>query len=179
VIYGYSSVSTEGQSLEQQNTTLRGAGVTRVFAEKISGARSDRPQLQRMLKGLGKDDIVIVTRLDRIARNTRDLLNILDSISKAGATFKSLADHWADTTTPHGRLMLTILGGLAEFERELMKARTSEGRKIAKERGVKFGPKFKLTAHQRQEALARRNAGESLIAIARSYNCSYMTISRL
>jgi DNA invertase Pin-like site-specific DNA recombinase len=179
VIYGYSRVSTEGQSLEQQNTALRGAGVARVFAEKISGARSDRPQLQRMLKGLGKDDIVIVTRLDRIARNTRDLLNILDSISKAGATFKSLADSWADTTTPHGRLMLTILGGLAEFERELIKARTSEGRKAAKAKGIKFGPKFKLTPHQRQEALTRRNAGESLVAIARSYNCSYMTISRL
>jgi DNA invertase Pin-like site-specific DNA recombinase len=179
MIYGYSRVSTDAQSLEQQNTTLKAAGVVRIFSEKISGAKSDRPQLIKLLKILTDNDVVIVTRLDRIARNTRDLLNILDSISKAGATFKSLADSWADTTTPHGRLMLTILGGLAEFERELMKARTSEGRKIAKERGVKFGPKFKLTAHQRQEALARRNAGESLIAIARSYNCSYMTISRL
>jgi DNA invertase Pin-like site-specific DNA recombinase len=179
MIYGYSRVSTDAQSVEHQNTALMAAQVSRIFSEKMSGARADRPQLQRLLKALGKDDIVIVTRLDRVARNTRDLLNILDSISKSGATFKSLADSWADTTTPHGRLMLTILGGLAEFERELIKARTSEGRKVAKERGVKFGPKFKLTAHQRQEALARRNAGESLMAIARSYNCSYMTISRL
>jgi DNA invertase Pin-like site-specific DNA recombinase len=179
MIYGYSRVSTDAQSVAHQTTALMTAGVSRIFSDKMSGARADRPQLQRLLKVLGKDDIVIVTRLDRIARNTRDLLNILDSISKSGATFKSLADSWADTTTPHGRLMLTILGGLAEFERELIKCRTSEGRKVAKERGVKFGPKFKLTPHQRQEALTRRNAGEPLVAIARSYNCSYMTISRL
>jgi DNA invertase Pin-like site-specific DNA recombinase len=179
VIYGYSRVSTDAQSVEYQNTTLKGAGVVRLFSEKISGAKSDRPQLQRMLKSLGAGDTVIVTRLDRIARNTRDLLNILDSISKAGATFKSLADSWADTTTPHGRLMLTILGGLAEFERELITARTSEGRKVAKAKGIKFGPKFKLTPHQREEAKTRRNDGETLTAIARSYNVSYMTISRL
>jgi DNA invertase Pin-like site-specific DNA recombinase len=179
MIFGYSRVSTDAQTLDQQNANLKAAGVVRLFSEKMSGARSDRPQLQRLLKTLASGDMVIVTRLDRIARNTRDLLNILDTISKAGASFKSLADQWADTSTPHGRLMLTILGGLAEFERELIKARTSEGRKAAKERGVKFGPKFKLTEHQRSEAVNRRNAGETLTSIARSYNCSYMTISRL
>ena len=179
MIYGYSRVSTDSQSVELQNTTLKAAGVVRLFSEKLSGAKSDRPQLLKLLKTLGKDDVVIVTRLDRIARNTRDLLNILDTISKTGATFKSLADAWADTTTPHGRLMLTVLGGLAQFELELIKARTTEGRKAARTRGVKFGPKFKLTAHQRNEALARRNAGEAMTSIARSYNVSYMTISRL
>jgi DNA invertase Pin-like site-specific DNA recombinase len=91
------------------------------------------------------------------------VLNVLDAVAKAGAGFKSLADAWADTTTAHGRLMLTVLGGLAEFERELIRARTDEGRKRAQARGVRFGPKLKLTAHQRQEAIARREAGEALV----------------
>src|SRR5262245_61266508 len=108
-----------------------GGGAEHVYAEKISGAKSDRPQLAKLLKSLAEGDTVVVTRLDRLARSTRDLLNILHAIGKAGATFKSLADAWADTKTPHGRLMLTILGGLAEFERELIKARTDDGRKRA------------------------------------------------
>jgi DNA invertase Pin-like site-specific DNA recombinase len=122
---------------------------------------------------------VIVTRLDRLARSTRDLLNILHAIGKAGGTFKSLADAWADTTTPHGRLMLTILGGLAEFERELIKARTDDGRRRAMANGKRFGRKPKLTGHQIAEALRRRDAGEPLTDIARSYNVSHSTISRL
>ena len=103
--------------------------------------------------------MLIVTRLDRLARSTRDLLNVLDEIGKHGAGFKSLTDTWADTTSAHGRLMLTVLGGLAEFERELIRARTGEGRKRAKERGVKFGRPRKMTPHQRQEALQRLAAG--------------------
>ncbi len=114
-----------------------------------------------------------------VARSTRDLLNTLDAIGKAGADFRSLGDPWADTTTPHGRLMLTVLGGLAEFERHLILARTSEGRSRAKARGVRFGRKLKLTKHQREEALARREAGEPLAEIGRSYNVSHSTISRL
>ena len=124
-------------------------------------------------------DVLLVTRLDRLARSTRDLLNVLDAVAKAGAGFRSLADSWADTTTPHGRLMLTVLGGLAEFERSLILARTSEGRTRAKARGVKFGRKLALTPHQRAEALARRAAGESSVEIARSYAVSHSTISRL
>jgi DNA invertase Pin-like site-specific DNA recombinase len=105
----------------------------------MSGAKTDRPELAKLLRRLERDDVLMVTRLDRLARSTRDLLNILDVIAKAGAGFKSLGDAWADTTTPHGRLMLTVLGGLAEFERELILARTSDGRTRAKARGVKFG----------------------------------------
>jgi DNA invertase Pin-like site-specific DNA recombinase len=121
-----------------------------------------------------------VTRLDRLARSTRDLLNILDTVGKAGAGFRSLKDAWADTTTAHGRLMLTILGGLAEFERELILARTDDGRKRAQAKGVKFGRPAKLTAHQRQEALERLEKGEESQAdIARSYAVSQATISRL
>ena len=121
----------------------------------------------------------MVTRLDRLARSTRDLLNVLDTIAKAGAGFKSLADTWADTTTPHGRLMLTVLGGLAEFERELIKARTGEGRKRAKAAGVHMGRPSKLTPHQQREALARREAGEALTDIGRTFGVSHTTISRL
>ena len=124
-------------------------------------------------------DVLVVTRLDRLARSTRDLLNILDTIGKAGASFRSLADTWADTTTPHGRLMLTVLGGLAEFERELIRARTTDGRERAKARGVHMGRPPKLTSHQRQEAVARRNTGEALTDIARTYAVSHSTISRL
>jgi DNA invertase Pin-like site-specific DNA recombinase len=116
--------------------------------------------------------------LDRLARSTRDLLNVLDAVSKAGG-FRSLADAWADTTTPHGRLMLTVLGGLAEFERELIRSRTDEGRKRAQARGVRFGRKPALTPYRRQEALQRRAQGEPLVEIARTFGVSHSAISRL
>ena len=115
----------------------------------------------------------------RLARSTRDLLNIIEALSERGAGFKSLKDTWADTTSPHGRLMLTVLGGLAEFERELIRARTGEGRKAAKDRGVRFGRPRKLTPHQRQEALARLASGETQADIARSFNVDATTIGRL
>jgi DNA invertase Pin-like site-specific DNA recombinase len=179
MIVGYARVSTDGQTLDAQCAALTAAGAERVFAEKISGAVTDRKQLGKALTTLGQGDVLLVTRLDRLARSTRDLLNVLDAVAKAGAGFRSLSDQWADTTTAHGRLMLTILGGLAEFERSLILARTSEGRTRAKARGVKFGRKLALTLHQRSEALARRAAGESLVEIARSYDVSHSTISRL
>ena len=178
-VYGYARVSTDGQTLAAQDAALHAAGCAKVYGEKVSGAKTDRAELGKLLKRLAPGDVLMVTRLDRLARSTRDLLNILDTIGKAGASFKSVADTWADTTTPHGRLMLTVLGGLAEFERELIKARTGEGRARAKARGVHMGRPSKLTAHQRQEAIARREAGETLQDIARSYNVSHPTIMRL
>jgi DNA invertase Pin-like site-specific DNA recombinase len=153
--------------------------VPKVYKEKVSGARSDRAQLARVLRLLEPGDVLMVTRLDRLARSTRDLLNILDTIGEAKAKFKSLHDAWADTTTPHGRLILTVLGGLAEFERELIRARTGEGRTRAQARGVRFGRPPKLTPHQRQEALARLDAGETQADVARSYNVNATTIGRL
>ncbi len=131
------------------------------------------------MASLEPGDILLVTKLDRLARSTRDLLNTLATIGEAGASFRSLADAWADTTTAHGRLMLTVLGGLAEFERHLILSRTDEGRQRAKARGVRFGRKPKLTKHQQAEALGRIAQGETLTEIARSYNVSHMTISRL
>ena len=103
--------------------------------------------------------MLTVTRLDRLARSTRDLLNTLATITGKGAGFRSLGDAWADTTTAHGRLMLTVLGGLAEFERELIRARTGEGRERAKARGQSIGRPFKLTPHQKHEAIKRRDGG--------------------
>jgi DNA invertase Pin-like site-specific DNA recombinase len=177
--YGYARVSTDGQSLASQQAELKAAGCIRVFAEKISGARSDRAELAKALKRIENGDTIIVTRLDRLARSTRDLLNILHGLGEKGVSFKSLHDAWADTTSAHGRLMLTVLGGLAEFERELILARTDDGRKRAKARGVRFGRPRKLTAHQRQEALARLANGETQTDIARSYAVDPTTIGRL
>jgi len=179
MIVGYARVSTDGQTLDAQQAALKTAGAEKVFAEKVSGAQTHRKALAKAIDALGADDVLLVTRLDRLARSTRDLLNVLATVTDKGAGFKSLADAWADTTTPHGRLMLTVLGGLAEFERELIKARTEEGRKRAQARGVRFGRKLKLTQHQITEALRRREKGEALVEIGRSYNVSHSTISRL
>ena len=144
--YGYARVSTDGQSVDAQVAALRKHGAGKVFREVASGAKTDRAQLRRVLDQLDAGDVLMVTRLDRLARSTRDLLNTLAAIADRKAGFRSLGDTWADTTTSHGRLMLTVLGGLAEFERDLIRARTGEGRARAKARGVKLGRKPKLTA---------------------------------
>ena len=178
-VYGYARVSTKDQHLTRQIADLQVAGCAKIFREKVSGAKSDRAELAKVLGRLDTGDVLVVTRLDRLARSTRDLLNVIDAVTKRGAGFKSLKDTWADTTSPHGRLMLTVLGGLAEFERELIRARTGEGRKRAQERGVKFGRPRKLTAHQRQEAIARLSAGETQADVARTYNVDATTIGRL
>src|SRR5262249_34365373 len=167
---GYARVSTRDQTLASQEAQLRAAACTKIYAEKVSGAWSDRPELAKLLKRLDQGDVLIVTRLDRLARATRDLLNILDAVGKAGAGFKSLSDAWADTTTPHGRLTLTVLGGLAEFERELIIARTGEGRNRAKARGVKFGRPAALTPHQRRKGLRMAKRKQMWLGASRHPN---------
>jgi DNA invertase Pin-like site-specific DNA recombinase len=180
MIYGYARVSTDGKSVAAQVTALRKHGAGKVFREVASGAKTDRAQLRRLLDQLDAGDMLMVTRLDRLARSTRDLLNTVAAITAKEADLRSLGDAWADTTTPHGRLMLTVLGGLAEFERDLIRARTGEGRERAKARGVKLGRKPKLTDHQKREAIRRRDLdGEPVREIARTYNVSHSTISRL
>ena len=179
MIYGYARVSTDGQSVAAQVAALQDAGADKVFREVASGAQTDRVQLRKAIATLAAGEVLMVTRLDRLARSTRDLLTTLAAITGKGAGFRSLGDAWADTTTPHGRLTLIVLGGLAEFERDLIRARTGEGRERAKARGVKMGRKPKLTPHQQREAVARRERGEALTEIARSYNVSHSTISRL
>jgi DNA invertase Pin-like site-specific DNA recombinase len=179
MIYGYAWVSTDGQSVDAQARQLAAAGCNKVFREVASGAQTDRAQLRKLIDTLTTGDVVTVTRLDRLARSTRDLLNTLAAVTDKGAAFRSLGDAWADTTSPHGRLMLTILGGLAEFESELIRSRTTEGRNRAKSRGVKLGRPPKLTSHQKREAQARLDRGETLAEVARSFNVHHSTISRL
>ena len=176
---GYARVSTYGQTLDAQLEQLKAAGCAKTYREKATGAKVERRELQRLLKAITPGDVVTVTRIDRLARSTRDLLKTLATVAERKAGFRSLGDAWADTTSAHGRLMLTVLGGLAEFERELIRARTGEGRERAKARGVKMGRPPKMTPHQMKEALRRRDAGEPMRDIARSYNVSHSTISRL
>ena len=177
--YGYARVSTVGQTLEAQLDGLKLAGAERIFREKVSGARADRRELNRLLAVIEADDVVVVTRIDRLARSTFDLFAIVKSIVDRKSQFRSIAEPWADTGTATGRLMIAVLGGLADVERDLIRTRTAEGRQRAKLRGVKLGRKPKLTVEQRREALVRRKHGETLMDIARSYNVSFATISRL
>jgi DNA invertase Pin-like site-specific DNA recombinase len=180
MIYGYALASTEGPSVAAQVAALKNHGAGRVFREVASGAKTDRVQLRRLLDRLDAGDVLIVTKLDRLARSIRELLNTLSAIADRKADFRSLGDAWADSTAPRDRLMLTVLAGLAELESDLIRARTGEGRERAKARGVKFGRKPKLTACQQAEALRRRDElGEALADIAQTYNVSRSTISRL
>jgi DNA invertase Pin-like site-specific DNA recombinase len=165
--------------LAAQVEELKGAGCERIFQEKISGARFDRPELTKLLSKIGSGDTLVVCRLDRLARNSRDLLNSLHDLSSRGVSFKCLRDTFANTDTPQGRLMVTILSALADWERSLIVARTSEGRVRALREGVKFGRKPSLNAHQKREALVRKAAGESQVSIARTFGVSHSTISRL
>jgi|SRR5215471_3995598 len=175
---GYARVSTRGQDLTAQQEALSAAGCTKVYYEKVSGARSDRVQLARMLKSLEPGDVVIVTRLDRLARSSRDLLNTVHDIDEAGARFRSLADAWCDTTTPHGKLILTVMGGIAEFERSLIMARVGEGIARAREKGVTFGRRVKLNPRQKLMIADRYSRGETMRELATDFDVGVATIHK-
>src|ERR1700750_2625729 len=180
-LIGYARVSTYGQTLDSQLDQLRKAGCTsrNIYREKVTGARPDRRALNRMLGKLAPGDVVIVTRIDRLARSTFDLFGIVKRIVDARAQFRSLAEPWADSTSSTGRLMLAVLGGLADVERDLIRTRTAEGRSRAKAQGKHMGRPPSLTPEQKKEAIRRRAQGETLAELARSYNVSRATISRL
>jgi DNA invertase Pin-like site-specific DNA recombinase len=178
-ILGYARVSTQGQDLTPQIDALKAAGAVTIFKEKISGVRADRPQLFRLMAKLMPGDIVVVTKLDRLGRSTRELLELIERIGKAGAAFRSLGDPLFDTTSSQGRLLSTLLAAIADFERDLIRERTGDGRKRAMANGVKFGRKRKLSDYQRAEAVKRRDAGETLAAVAKSYGVAISMISRL
>jgi DNA invertase Pin-like site-specific DNA recombinase len=178
-VYGYARVSTLDQQLTGQLAALKAAGADPIYREKISGVRADRPQLAKLMAALAAGDVVIVTKLDRLGRSTRELLDLIDRIGEAGASFRSLGDPLWDTGSSQGRLLSTMLAAIAEFERELIRERTGEGRKRAMANGVKFGRKPKLSDFQRQEAVKRRAAGETLASIAKSYAVDLSMISRL
>src|SRR5450631_4066151 len=175
---GYARVSTYGQTLDAQLDQLRKAGCTKIFREKVTGARSDRRELLKLLKTLAPGDVVTVTRIDRLARSTFDLFAIVKQIVDAGGRFRSLAEPWADTATSTGRLMIAVLGGLADVERDLIRTRTGEGRARAKLRGQHMGRPPKMTTAQKQEARRRRKDGESVADLARSYGVSPAAIYR-
>jgi len=158
MLIGYARVSTDGQNLALQQEALKGAGCQRVYEEKVSGAGRPRPELGRLLDYLRAGDVVVVSRLDRLARSTRDLLDIAERLKEAGAGLRSLDEPWADTTSPAGRMVLTVFAGIAEFERALIHERTGAGRAAAKARGVRFGRPAKLSADQ--VSLAQRLIGE-------------------
>ena len=168
-VYGYARVSTDGQTLDAQVKELRAAGAEQVFREKISGATTDRHQLTRVLERLERGDLLLVTRLDRLARSTRDLLNILAGLAEKKVGFRSLRDAWADTTTAHGRLVLTVLAGLAEFERELI---SNEDRRGSRTRGGArgaYGSEAETDLAPTEGGHSTTERGEPLVEIARSY----------
>jgi DNA invertase Pin-like site-specific DNA recombinase len=176
---GYARVSTNGQDLSAQIEALKAAGATTIYKEKVSGVRADRPQLAKAMAKLQAGDVLIATKLDRLGRSTRELLDLIERIGEAGAAFRSLGDPLFDTTSSQGRLLSTLLAAIADFERDLIRERTGEGRKRAMANGVKFGRKRKLSDYQRKEAIKRRGAGETLASIAKSYGVDISMISRL
>jgi DNA invertase Pin-like site-specific DNA recombinase len=180
-LIGYARVSTYGQTLDAQLEQLRAAGCStrNMYREKVTGAHNDRRQLLKMLDRLAPGDVVTVTRIDRLARSTFDLFGIVKRIVDAKAQFRSLAEPWTDTGTSTGRLMLAVLGGLADVERDLIRTRTAEGRSRAKKRGQHMGRPSRLTDAQKAEVRRRRAQGATLSELARSYDVSRSTISRL
>lgn len=175
---GYARVSTVGQTLEAQLDQLKATGCSRVYREKVSGAKVDRKELGKLLKSVAAGDQVVVTRIDRLARSVFELFAIVKKIIDADGQFLSLAEPWADTSTSTGRLMIAVLGGLADVERDLIRTRTGEGRARAKLRGQHMGRPSKMTPSQKQEARRRRNDGESVADLARSYGVSPAAIYR-
>ena len=176
---GYARVSTYGQAFDAQLDQLRAEGCTMIYREKASGTQADRRELQRMLKAIRPGDVVTVTRIDRLARSTFDLFAIVKAITDVDGQFRSLAEPWADTATSTGRLMIAVLGGLADVERDLIRTRTAEGRSRAKGRGQHMGRPPALTFQQQAEARQRRADGATLKELAQSYNVGIATIARL
>ena len=176
---GYARVSTLDQNLDLQLKALKKAGCQKVFREKVSGTSWQRPEFQQMLKQLREGDIVIVWRLDRLARSTRHLLETMETIREAGARFQSLSEPWADTTTHAGKMIMTVFAGIAEFERDLILERTHAGRIAAKTRGVRFGRPPKLNPEQLKLAQRLIEEGKAAQEIADTFNVHVATIYRL
>jgi DNA invertase Pin-like site-specific DNA recombinase len=176
---GYARVSTQDQNLELQLKALKKAGCHKIFREKVSGFNRQRPEFERMLDQIRPGDTVMVWKLDRLARSTRDLLNTMETINEAGGRFQSLSEPWANTTTHAGKMIMTVFAGIAEFERDLIRERTSAGREAAKHRGVRFGRPRKLNPDQAQVATRLLNEGKAVRDIARTFNVHEATIYRL
>lgn len=177
--YGYARVSSDTQDYQAQIDALKAAGCERIFSEKASGKSTNgRPEFSKMMKALLPGDAVVVTKLDRLARSSRDLHNIIGELQERGCGFVSLGDNWCDTTSDVGRLVLAIMGGIAEFERELIRKRCQAGIDRAKRKGVQFGRKPVLDAPQKKRIAERYAAGETMAELAREYEVSEPTIWR-
>jgi DNA invertase Pin-like site-specific DNA recombinase len=178
MLVGYARVSTDDQNLDLQRAALTEAGCKRIYEEKVSGASRNRPELTGLLDHLRAADVVVVHRLDRLARSTRDLLEIAELIKEAEAGLRSLCEPWADTTSPAGRMVLTVFAGIAEFERALIHQRTGAGRAAAMKRGVRFGRPPKLTVEQ--IALGQRliEEGRSAQDVAKMFKVHAATFYR-
>jgi len=180
MIYGYARVSTAAQDLATQLGQLEAAGCKRVFHDRLSGLTTDRPQLKRLLATASAGDTIIIPAIDRLSRDTADLLTIARDLKAADVGLRSLAETIIDTTSELADVVLAVLGLAAKLEHKRLRERTAAGRAKAKTDGVKFGPKHKLTPHQQREAVRRRDIkGEPVQSIARSYDVSRQTISRL
>jgi DNA invertase Pin-like site-specific DNA recombinase len=177
--YGYARVSSNGQNQDNQVEALKTAGCERIFSEKASGKSTNgRREFEKLMRTLQAGDIVVVTKLDRLARSSRDLANILHELKERDCGFVSLRESWCDTTSPAGKLMITIMGGIAEFERELIRARCDEGIERARAKGTKFGRKAVLDPGQKRKISERYAAGATLAELARDYECAEATIWR-
>jgi DNA invertase Pin-like site-specific DNA recombinase len=177
--YGYARVSSKTQNYSAQVEALKAAGCERIFCEKRSGkSAKDRPEFSKLMRALVPGDTVVVSKLDRLARSTRDLHNILYELQSKDCGFLSLTESWCDTTSKFGRLMMTIMGGINEFERELIRERCEEGIERAKHKGTKFGRPNALDAGQRRRVAERYAAGETMAELAREYECGEATIRR-
>jgi DNA invertase Pin-like site-specific DNA recombinase len=176
---GYARVSSRTQDYQAQVEALKAAGCEKIYSEKVSGkAMKGRREFDKLLKALLPGDVVVVAKLDRLARSTRDLHNILHHIDESGCGFVSLGDSWCDTTTAVGRLLVTIMSGIAEFERGLIRHRCDEGIARAKAKGTKFGRKPKLSHEQRLVAAKRYADGETMAELAVVYRVSEPTMWR-
>lgn len=178
MLLGYARVSTEHQHLDAQISELEAAGAQRLFSEKISGAKKARPELDRMLDHLRADDVVVVTKYDRLSRSLQDLLAIVEAIRAKGAGFRSLAED-IDTTTPAGRLVFHVFASIAQFERERIAERTKEGLVAARKRGRIGGRPPALSKERRTEVQRMRDEeGRSIAELARLFQVSPNTIRR-
>lgn len=180
MLIGYARVSTPSQNLDRQIAALRAAGVDEIYREKASAkAVRGRPQLEKAIDALGTDDVLVVAEWDRATRSMMDGIHIMQRVAARGSAIKVLDKPHLDLTTPIGRGFLAFLSALAEDDRGRIVGRAAEGRQIARDKGVKFGPKPKLTTHQVAKALDRLAAGESCREIGRDMGVSHSTISRL
>jgi DNA invertase Pin-like site-specific DNA recombinase len=179
MIYGYARVSTDARDLTSQLAQLKGAGCEKIFREKITGTTADRPQLRKLMAPLAHGDAVIIPAVDRLSRDTTDLLVIARDMQRAGAGLRSLAEPVVDTTSDFAELVLAMLSVAAKLERRRIAERTARGRADAKAKGVKFGRKPTPTPHQQREPRERTAAGETQRSVACSYNVSQSTISCL